>query len=92
MEWRASETPRQGIRCLLPPDQIFPAAKVWSGEKRVAETQTAARMVGGKYHIVYFTTSNVLLGESCDAFLYMINASVYLVDHLIMPETDNMPT
>ena len=49
-------------------------------------------MVGGKYHIVYFTTSNVLLGESCDAFLYMINASVYLVDHLIMPETDNMPT
>ena len=24
---RDGETPRQGIRCLLPPDQIFPAAK-----------------------------------------------------------------
>ena len=61
-------------------------------QKRKAEIRAAARMVGGKYHIVYFTTSNVLLGESCDAFPYMINASVYLVDHLIMPETDNMPT
>ena len=49
-------------------------------------------MGGGKYHIMYLKTSNVFLGKSCDAFLYMINASVYLVDHLIMPETDNMPT
>ena len=35
---------------------------------------------------------NLLLGESYNTFPYMINASVYLVDHLIMPETDNMPT
>ena len=70
----------------------FSGDKVMVRGGESAETRTAARMVGGKYHIVYFTTSNVLLGESCDAFLYMINASVYLVDHLIMPETDNMPT
>ena len=28
------ETPRQGIRCLLPPDQIFPAAKCGEGGAR----------------------------------------------------------
>ena len=85
------ETPRQGIRCLLPPEQIFPAAKVWSGEKRVAETQTAARMGGGGYHKVYLKMGTVLSGEPCDIFPDVINARVYLVDHLIMPETDNMP-
>ena len=40
------ETPRQGIRCLLPPDQIFPAAKC-GAKKRGAETQTAAQTGGG---------------------------------------------
>lgn len=60
-------------------------------KKRSAETQTAARMRGGKYHNVYLKTGEVLLGESCDTFPYMINANVYLVDYLIMPETDNMP-
>jgi len=44
---RGGETPRQGIRCLLPPDQIFPAAKCGGGEEAGAETQTAARMGGG---------------------------------------------
>jgi len=41
VKWRSGETQRQGIRCLLPPNQIFPAAKFG------AETQTAARMGGG---------------------------------------------
>lgn len=31
MKRRGGETPRQGIRCLLPPDQIFPAAKCEGG-------------------------------------------------------------
>ena len=51
------ETPRQGIRCLLPPEQIFPAAKVWSGEKRVAETQTAAQTGGGGVATAYNLSS-----------------------------------
>ncbi len=33
----------------------------------------------------------VLSSESCDIFPYVINARIYLVDHLIMPETNNMP-
>lgn len=45
-----------------------------------------------EYHNAYLKICNVLLDESCDTSPCMINASVYLVDHLIMPETDNMPT
>ena len=69
----------------------FSGGKV-RGEKRVAETQIAARMGGGGYHKVYLKMDTVLSGEPCDIFPDVINASVYLVDHLIMPETDNMPT
>lgn len=53
---------------------------------------TAARMGGGGYHKVYLKMDTVLSGEPCDIFPDVINARVYLVDHLIMPETDNMPT
>ena len=60
-------------------------------KKRSAETQTAARMGGGGYHKVYLKMDTVLSGEPCDIFPDVINARVYLVDHLIMPETDNMP-
>ena len=81
-----------GHKMVIAAGSDFSGGKVMVRGGESAETRTAARMGGGKYHIVYFTTSNVLLGESCDAFLYMINASVYLVDHLIMPETDYMPT
>ena len=42
MKRRGGETPRQDIRCLLPPDQIFPAARCEG-----VDTRTAARMGGG---------------------------------------------
>ena len=48
-------------------------------------------MGGGGYHKVYLKMDTVLSGEPCDIFPDVINARVYLVDHLIMPETDNMP-
>ena len=58
MKRRGGETPRQDIRCLLPPDQIFPAAKCGgvkseSGDEAGAEMPTAARMGGGLKSIRY---------------------------------------
>lgn len=98
MKWRGSETPHQGIRCLLPPDQIFPEARCgavkseWLTKRRCRNTnRTAAQTGGGGYHKVYLKMGTVLSGEPCDIFPDVINARVYLVDHLIMPETDNMP-
>ena len=41
------ETPRQGIRCLLPPDQILPAVKCGVVKSGGAETRTAAQTSGG---------------------------------------------
>ena len=52
VECRGGKTPHQGIRCLLPPDEIFSAAKCGvvkseSGDEAGAEMPTAARMGGG---------------------------------------------
>ena len=82
---------RRWVKMFIAARSDFSGGKVRRGEKRVAETQTAARMGGGGYHKVYLKMDAVLSGEPCDIFPDVINARVYLVDHLIMPETDNMP-
>ena len=64
MKWHGNETPRQGIRCLLPPDQIFPAAK-WNEreDKGAKEKRRNAnrRPNGRRFAVILFWCSIALL-------------------------------
>ena len=63
-----------------------------NAQERSAETRAAARMGGGEYHKAYLKIGTVLLGKFCDTFPYTTNTSIYLIDNLMMPETNHMPT
>ncbi len=64
------ETPRQGIRCLLPPNQIFPAAKwvvgTMKARERSVEMRTAARIGGGgRNYLIAFAMERIRSEANC---------------------------